>query len=80
MQHFAGSLPPRTRLLILIEHLLVVISVAVAVSVRTGAFPLDLAVIWRASLVAAVLQLCFHFSDLYDPRRFEDQRSIPASD
>lgn len=76
MQHFAGSLPPRTRLLILIEHLLVVVSVAVAVSVRTGAFPLDLAVIWRASLVAAVLQLCFHFSDLYDPRRFEDQRSI----
>ncbi len=65
----------------LVEHVLVVVAVTTAVQVRAGGFPSwaqlpDPGVMWRASLVAAVFQLCLHLNDLHDMRRTKDRGTL----
>lgn len=57
-----------------------VLSVAVASIARLG-FPESFSiffseVLWRASLIAAVLQVCLHYCDLYDFRTLSDRRDL----
>jgi sugar transferase (PEP-CTERM system associated) len=77
---FHGSLTRRTVLLISIEHVLIVAAVAVAAALRLSAAPdpsvTPTGVLWRASLIAAVLQVCLHYCDLYDLRRLRDRRDL----
>lgn len=80
-QIVARTLSSRTALLIVTEHLLVVASVTVAATLR-----LDLAsvtaevaeggLIWRASLIAGVLQICLHYCDLYDLRTLRERQGV----
>jgi sugar transferase (PEP-CTERM system associated) len=76
---FSTSLPARTALLVVSEHVLLVCSVFLAVIVRlstsafTGLAAQD--VLWRASLIAIVVQICLHFCDLYDFRTLSDRRT-----
>jgi sugar transferase (PEP-CTERM system associated) len=80
------SLSSRTAVLVLIEHLLVVLSVAVGAFVRVS-LPDELSsfellnwgLVWRASLIAGVLQVCLHYSDLYDLRKLSDRRGVVIS-
>ncbi len=74
------SLSPRTAALIGVEHLLIVFAVLAAAVLRLGyslgsSFTLG-GVLWRASMIAAVLQMCLHFSDLYDLRTLLDRRDM----
>ena len=74
----AGSLTGRTALLIISEHLLVVLCVMLAAFARIT-FPAtewrpEVGLLWRASLIAGVLQVCLHLSDLYDLRRLSERR------
>ena len=71
---------PRPALLIGVEHVLIVLSVLIAAAVRVG-YPGETvtatgAVLWRASLIASVLQICLHYSDLYDLRSLTDHRDL----
>jgi sugar transferase (PEP-CTERM system associated) len=75
------NLSARTLMLVLTEHLLVVLSVAIGAFLRMGgpasnAEILNWNLIWRASLIAAVLQVCLHYSDLYDLRKLADRRGV----
>jgi sugar transferase (PEP-CTERM system associated) len=68
-------------MLVVTEHLLVVLSVAIGAFLRMGgpasnAEILNWTLIWRASLIAAVLQVCLHYSDLYDLRKLGDRRGV----
>ena len=60
----------------LVEHALIVLAVVVAAIVRLG-FP-DTYTDWvmRSVVVAAVLQVCLHYSDLYDMRTLSDRRDL----
>ena len=77
----AGRLALRTGTLIVIEHLLIVLAVALAAVVR---FSFDEvvgglgtgALLWRASLIAGVLQVSLHYCDLYDLRTLSDRRAL----
>ncbi len=66
--------------LVVVEHALIVLSVVIAAVARFGvedAFVPDVfAVLWRASLVALVLQVCLHYCDLYDLRTLSDRRDL----
>jgi sugar transferase (PEP-CTERM system associated) len=76
-----GRVRVRTLALILIEHLLIVLAIAAAVTIRFG-FERGLmhlgdgGVLWRASLIAAVLQVSLHYCDLYDLRTVSDRRGL----
>jgi FlaA1/EpsC-like NDP-sugar epimerase len=74
----APRLRSRTIALIAVEHVLIVIAVAVAVVVRFGWLDANLlgdpGILWRASLIGAVLQVCLHYGDLYDLRTLNDRR------
>ena len=78
-----GGLTPRTMVFVSIEHVLMVASVTLAVSVlgnppdSPSAFIGGL--LWRASLIAGVLQFCCHYSDLYDLRTLKDRRDVVIS-
>jgi sugar transferase (PEP-CTERM system associated) len=74
-QVLSGSLTLRTAGLVLSEHVLIVLSVAFAALLRLNLSFVDAALLWRASLIAAVLQVCLHFSDLYDLRTLADRRA-----
>ncbi|MPZ19858.1 MAG: TIGR03013 family PEP-CTERM/XrtA system glycosyltransferase [Luteitalea sp.] len=68
----------RSTALVVVEHLLIVASVLTAAVIRLG-IPSDWTLFfrhygWSASVVAAVLQLCLYYSDMYDWRRLRDQR------
>jgi sugar transferase (PEP-CTERM system associated) len=60
------------------DHVLILAAVVLAVAVRMGpthqlvGWPL----LWRAILIAGVLQVCLHYRDLYDPRRLHDRRRL----
>jgi sugar transferase (PEP-CTERM system associated) len=74
------SVSPRTAVLIGVEHVLIVVAVLAAALLRLG-YPLGWSVtlggvLWRASMIAAVLQICLHFSDLYDLRTLLDRRDV----
>ncbi|MEZ5416181.1 MAG: TIGR03013 family PEP-CTERM/XrtA system glycosyltransferase [Vicinamibacterales bacterium] len=74
-----GSLSARRMALVLVEHALIVLAVVAATVVRLG-FPgnPDLLTQWliRAFVVAAVLQVCLHYGDLYDMRTLSDRRGL----
>ena len=70
---------PRRVALVLVEHVLIILSMVVsAVVLGVSGMPLDNAatVVWRAALVAGVLQLCLHYCDLYDLRTLSDRRDL----
>ena len=80
-QIFAGRVTVRALALVLNEHLLIVVAVAVAAVLRLGASPawnhiVNGDLIWRAMLIGAVLQLCLHFCDMYDLRTLADRRGL----
>jgi sugar transferase (PEP-CTERM system associated) len=73
------DLTPRRVALVLVEHVLIILSmVASAVVLGVSDMPFDNAanVVWRAALVAGVLQLCLHYCDLYDLRTLSDRRDL----
>jgi sugar transferase (PEP-CTERM system associated) len=75
-----GSLSLRRVALVLVEHVLIVLSVVVAAMARLGApgVPGETMGPWviRAMIVAAVLQVCLHYGDLYDLRTLTDRRDL----
>jgi sugar transferase (PEP-CTERM system associated) len=75
-----GGFTVRTGILLLIEHLLIALSVMIAAILRfDGSWADDLmngGLIWRASLIAGVLQLSLHYCDLYDFRSLTDRRVL----
>jgi sugar transferase (PEP-CTERM system associated) len=76
----AARLRLRTVALIAVEHLLIILAVASAAIVRFGwtSSVLDWSdgILWRASLVGIVLQMCLHYADLYDLRTLTDRRGL----
>lgn len=75
-----GSSNVRLNALVFVEHIVVVLAVVGAAAARLGiqevsGFALA-AVLWRASLIAAVLQICLHYCDLYDLRTLSDRRDL----
>ena len=78
-----GGVRARTLALILSEHALIVLAVAVASALRFGPAAaiasLQQGVLWRASLIAIVLQVCLHYCDLYDFRTLKDRRGLVVS-
>ncbi|MCC7243750.1 MAG: hypothetical protein IT180_17645, partial [Acidobacteria bacterium] len=76
-----GRFSARWIALVLVEHALIVLSMLLAAVVRLGAgnvLPLDgdIGLLWRAILVAVVLQVCLHYCDLYDLRTLADRRDL----
>jgi sugar transferase (PEP-CTERM system associated) len=69
----------RKSALVVVEHLLIVVALAVA---AVGQLSLSeyqigsVGLLWRASLVAAILQGCLHYCDLYDLRGLSDRRAL----
>lgn len=70
---------PRPALLIGVEHSLIVLSVLIAAVMRFG-YPEEMmeatGILWRASLIASVLQICLHYSDLYELQTLTDRRDL----
>ena len=79
-QVFAASLSIRWTALVLVEHALIVLSVIFAAVARFGmpglAIATDFELLWRAALIAMVLQVCLHYCDLYDLRTLTDRRDL----
>jgi sugar transferase (PEP-CTERM system associated) len=80
-QFMLGNLKnPRPALLVGVEHALIVLSVAVAATLRIGSpdtVVLDgFSLVWRAALIAAILQVCLHYCDLYDLRSLVDRHDL----
>lgn len=78
-QPFFTNFNPRRSTLVVIEHLLIVVSVAFAAQARwllpdVSGGPSG--ILWRASLIALVLQLSLHYRDLYDLRILKDRRDL----
>jgi sugar transferase (PEP-CTERM system associated) len=71
---------PRPALLITVEHIVIVLAVMLAAVIRLDVpddpVPKFAAVLWRASLIGAVLQICLHYSDLYALRTLADRRDL----
>ena len=78
---FLGRLTLRTATLVLIEHELIVLAVTLAAAIRfdPGVVAAELtngSLLWRASLIAGVLQVALHYCDLYDLRTLSDRRDL----
>jgi len=77
----AGQLSTRTPFLMLLETVMIILAVAGAAAIRLGSAaavdvlttPQGLA---RASVVAAICQLCLFFADMYDLRVVADRREL----
>jgi sugar transferase (PEP-CTERM system associated) len=70
----------RTLGVALIEHVIIVTAISCAAVIRFG-MPHGLAdlrwgILWRASLIGVVLQICLHYCDLYDLRTLNDRRAL----
>jgi sugar transferase (PEP-CTERM system associated) len=76
---FSTRLTARKGLLIVGEHVLIVLSVLLAAVLRLSVEGLSdppiQHVLWRASLIAVVLQVCLHLCDLYDSTTLGDRRT-----
>ena len=75
-----GNLGLRRLALVLVEHLVIVLSVVIAATVRLG-WPETISEamtnwVSRAVFAAVVLQLCLHYADLYDSRTLSDRRDL----
>jgi sugar transferase (PEP-CTERM system associated) len=83
MTVLSANLTLRTAALIASEHVLMVLSVVLAAVVRMTVPGLvesmGMGVLWRASLIAGVLQVCLHFCDLYDFRTLSDRRTTAVA-
>ena len=71
----------RTLTLVLVEHELIVLAVVLAAAVRFDATLVTSelvsgSLLWRASLIALVLQNALHYCDLYDLRTLTDRRNL----
>jgi sugar transferase (PEP-CTERM system associated) len=70
----------RSLSLVVVDGLLIVAAVLIAALIRFGldnaAQVLDWPVIWRALLVAVVIQLTLHYCDLYDSRGAHSHRDL----
>jgi sugar transferase (PEP-CTERM system associated) len=80
-KHFLGTLTFRTATLVVIEHALIVLAVTLAAVLRfdVGSVATELtngSLLWRASLIAGVLQIALHYCDLYDLRTLSDRRDL----
>ena len=79
----ASTVNARRVVLVLVEHLLIVLSVLLAALLRFGipAQPVEVLLDWivRGMVTAAVLQVCLHYSDLYDLRTLITERDLLAS-
>lgn len=77
-QVLAANLSVRWTALVLVEHLVIVLSVALAALMQFGMpdMPTATELWWRAALIAAVLQICLHYCDLYDLRTLADRRDL----
>ena len=66
--------------LVVIDHLIVVGGVVLARLVRLGTDDIlaysGWPILWRASLIAVVVQVMLHYCDLYDPRVAHDRRQL----
>jgi hypothetical protein len=76
---FATNISYRWTTLFLVEHVLIVLAVGFAAALPSGlsdtAFSTSY-VLWRAMLIAFVLQVCLHYCDLYDLRTLADRRDL----
>lgn len=76
----ARSVGLRRVALVFVEHALIVLSVLVAAVIRFGIpdGPSGALLEWvgRAVVVAAILQLCLYYCDLYDLRTLSDRRDL----
>jgi sugar transferase (PEP-CTERM system associated) len=78
MRALLDRLTWRRSSLVLMDHGLILAAVVLAVGVRMGpsyelfGWPL----VWRAFLIAIVLQVCLHYRDLYDPRTLHDRKDL----
>jgi len=76
----ARSFGGRRVALVLVEHVLIVLSVVVAAMLRLGVPDAPVAAFseWagRAVVVAAILQVCLYYGDLYDLRTLSDRRDL----
>src|SRR3712207_6656020 len=72
MPRFLGGLTGRLFALVAVDHLVILAAVFAGCWVRLGtdgfAGEAFAGVLWRASLIAIVLQWMLHYCDLYDPR------------
>lgn len=79
-QVFASNLSVRWTALVFVEHVLIILSVALAAALRFGLTDsravMDTEMLWRAVLIAVVLQICLHYCDLYDLRALEGRRDL----
>jgi sugar transferase (PEP-CTERM system associated) len=67
----------RSALLVLMDHALIVLGVVAAVVVRqTDPAMFGWPLVFRAILIAGVLQLVLHYCDLYDLRSLRDRRDL----
>jgi sugar transferase (PEP-CTERM system associated) len=73
-QAVIGPFNPRPAVLIVGEHLLIVLSILSAAMLRLGYA--NFRITWRASLIALVLQVCLHYSDLYNLKTLVDRRDL----
>ena len=78
---FLGRLTFRTGTLVFIEHALIVFAVTLATVLRFDqasvlAEVTNGALLWRAILIAGVLQIALHYRDLYDLRTLSDRRDL----
>jgi sugar transferase (PEP-CTERM system associated) len=78
---FRSRLTPRTSLLIVMEHAVIILAVMAAATIRLGEHTawretVEGSLLWRASLIGAVLQVCLHYCDLYDLRTLAGRRDL----
>ncbi len=78
MRQLLLRVTPRSLLLVVMEHALVLVAVVVAAAVRLGYSRVlfDLGLLWRGVLIAAVLQISLHYADLYDLQTVRDRRDL----
>jgi FlaA1/EpsC-like NDP-sugar epimerase len=76
MQLFFGGITWRSALLVMMDHALIVLGVVAGVLIRQTEPTFGWALIGRAFLIASVLQLAMHYSDLYDLRTLRDRRDL----
>jgi sugar transferase (PEP-CTERM system associated) len=70
MQAILGGMTWRRSSLVVMDHALIVSAVLLAVILRAGPSHrlVGWDLLWRASIIGVVLQLCLHYVDLYDVR------------
>jgi sugar transferase (PEP-CTERM system associated) len=78
-QAFSANLSYRWTALVLVEHVLIVLAVGFAAVAPFGfeysAYEFT-DFLWRAMLIAFVLQVCLHYCDLYDLRTLSDRNDL----